>query len=237
MIYTGTSEVGGIYVGGTEIAEVYRGTDLVYQNFPKFTTFEANGSAGTKTGTLAMRKGLYRITMAAGGGSYGWETYTYVHPSCCSSGSTSSSVYGAGGGGGVYGVWQVATNSYVKYQVGAVDANSFIGPFTCTSGGVGTTRAAGGVSGLESFLQYATAGGNTGAYASYANASGGASALVYTDPAGGTRFPVINLSWGRGSSADYVGRRGDGTQNESYSEKRSNGDAIAGYLKVERIGD
>lgn len=231
MIYTGTSEVGGIYVGSTEIAEVYRGTELVYQNFPKFTTFEANGSSGTKTGTLAMRKGLYRITMAAGGGSYGWETRT-LSIGCCTSGDKTSSVYGAGGGGGMYGVWQITLNTYINYQVGAVDANSFIGPFTCTAGGVGTTRSAGGVSGLEYFLQYATAGGNAGAYASYANASGGASALVYADPAGGTRFPVINLSWGRGSSANYAA-----TTASIINERRSNNDAIAGYLKVERIAD
>lgn len=241
MIYTGTSEVGGIYVGDTEIAEVYRGTDLVYQNTK--TVLETNGTSGTKTGTLAMRKGLYRITMAAGGGSWGWVLASYD-----SMLRYTGVLRSAGGGGGVYGTWEVLADSYVNYQVGAVDANSFIGPFTCTAGGAinssyeDETKTAGTVSGLDHFLQYATAGGNAGEdmigrcgddQTYTMNCIGGASALKYTDPAGGKVFPVIDLPWGRGCSATFT----LGATEKYYWERISNNDAVAGYLKVDRISN
>ena len=229
MIYNGTSEVGGIYVGSTEIAEVYRGTDLVYQNFPKFTTFEANGWSGTKTGTLAVQKGLYRITISASGGSYGY--------SCGATGKHAwvdwASSSGGGGGGGMYGLMRITANCYKNYRVGGQDDYSFFGDVGCSAGGVGSSRAAGTVWGVSQFSSIAVAGGNEGGHNNWVNAAGGASFLVYTDSGGGKLLPPINLAWGMGASVHYTG---PDSEYASWSGNRSNGDWTPGYLKVERIG-
>lgn len=232
MIYTGTSEVGGIYVGDTEIAEVYRGTDLVYQNFPKFTTFEANGWSGTKTGTLALHKGLYRITISASGGSYGYSRGATGKHAWVNFDKTCT--YGGGGGGGMYGLMRITQNCYRNYRVGGQDDYSFFGDVGCSAGGVGNSCAAGTVWGKELFSSIAVAGGNAGAQLNNrVAASGGASFLVYTDSGGGDLLPPINLTWGRGASVHYTG---PDREYASWSENRSNGDWVPGYLKVERIG-
>lgn len=229
MIYTGTSEVGGIYVGSTEIAEVYRGTELVYQNFPKFTTFEANGWSGTKTGTLAVQKGLYRITISAGGGSYGWsEGATGKHAWVSWAKS-----YGGGGGGGIYGLMRITKNCYKNYTVGGADGYSSFGDVGCSAGGVGKSLSAGTVWGVNLFSSIAVAGGNRGGWDDWVAASGGESFLVYTDSGGGTLLPPINLAWGRGASVHYSG---PDYEYSSWSGNRGNGDWTPGYLKVERIG-
>jgi hypothetical protein len=195
----------------------YIGGDLVYKNFPVFTPFVANGSNGTLTGTIAMPKGNYRITMCGGGGSPGliWAGSKFVRKVSC------------GSGGGIYGCMQVTKNQYISYSVGAINAATTFGSLTCNAGGVavqldsdnGKGGTGGTISGTEYLYDYIIAknGNDGGFYANqnYTDYGGGASVLVLENAT--SLYPAINLSYGRGASA---------TGETS---------AMAGYLKVEKI--
>lgn len=228
MIYTGTSEVGGIYVGSTEIAEVYRGTELVYQNFPKFTTFEANGTSGTKTGTLAMPRGRYRVVLVGGGGNPGFAKKQSNVPSSYYSSYTGAS------GGCIYGLLDVAENCYMGYCVGAVNVASTFSTLRCEAGQNGYAwndyypLYGGAVSGQDILSKVAVASegtiGNLVRFSHYSapSLSSPASVCVY---AGDSDCPAINMNWGRGCSTPVCSHEGYITNN----------DATAGYLRIAKI--
>lgn len=224
MIYTGTSEVGGIYVGSTEIAEVYRGTDLVYQNIsPEFTTFEANGSGGSVYGNLVMPRGKYRIIMCGGGGDPGM---------LFASGSDTNSV-SCGGGAGIYGIMEIGVTTHIRYAVGRLTASTGISCdkttggsqenawyVWCSGGGAGTTSSGFvSVSGIQVFSSYAiNKSGNEGysVTAKYAlDMPGGASVLSWSEAT--SDYPAIDYSWGRGASA------------------KNTTSGLAGFLHIEKI--
>lgn len=97
--------------------------------------FEKDGTDGTLTGTIKLSPGKYRITISAGGGLDGYAVRLYSDLASGKSGDIATSLWTAGSGGGAYGIWVLAEDADVNYQVGTVGVDSFVGPFHCTAGG------------------------------------------------------------------------------------------------------
>lgn len=220
MIKIGSNSIASLFIGATQIASVYQGTQLIYQSFPRFNTLEVNGSSGTVSGTIPVRKGTYRLTMCGGGGTPGYESYTPQSGSsgCCGGGVTpaSDTTYGCGSGAGICCVFTVTENCYMNYSCGAVNTQSSFGTtFICGAGLSGTSRSGGTLSASGYSSATIAANGNAGSTNSFSEAAGGASVLT-----------SLGLEWGRGSSASYAAASGSRTGSVS---------AMAGYIKLEKI--